>query len=255
MALLQCSKCGTDNPTDARFCQKCGNALFVVCKRCGTENAHGVKFCKSCGTELVKAKFALSEDAVKRWRRVLGGISGWSPAFTPDVKCLETWAKLSPPLDPSQEPFIFDVKITGRTIGARGKFKVFGVTIEGETIIYHNSFSGPKWAYLLATDSRLVVYIREDRYAKQVLYEQIVALNVQNDHFILVLRDGSQIDLHMYIEHPGLLGAMAVMGAPPAAKPQALSHAMSEVRDADNFIAAFSEFFMEIIEENKRRQK
>ena len=58
----------------------------------------------------------------------------------------------------------------------------------------------------------------------------------------------------MIIARPGILGALTVMGAPPEAKPHVLSLEQSKARDAESFIAAFTSFFMEIIEENKRRQ-
>ena len=150
---------------------------------------------------------------------------------------------------------MFHIKITGRMISEKGRpFKVGWVTIRGEEWMF-GGFLPPYNAYLLATDFRLVVYKPEVRKVSQVLYEEIGSLSVQNDHFILRLRDGSEADLHMYIERPGVLSAAAMLGAPPAARPYALSYEVSRVRDAQSFVALFTEFFTEIIEENKRRQR
>ncbi len=49
---MKCSNCSTDNPTDARFCQNCGQPLQPKCPACGTANTSTAKFCKQCGTPL-----------------------------------------------------------------------------------------------------------------------------------------------------------------------------------------------------------
>jgi len=53
-ATVACPKCGTANPADAKFCNKCGTNLggSIKCAECGTENPIGAKFCNSCGTKL-----------------------------------------------------------------------------------------------------------------------------------------------------------------------------------------------------------
>src|SRR5512132_2834277 len=49
---MRCSNCGTDNPTDAKFCGGCGNALAHVCPACGKANDPGMRFCTECGSVL-----------------------------------------------------------------------------------------------------------------------------------------------------------------------------------------------------------
>lgn len=48
-----CPKCGTQNPADGKFCQRCGNKLTVEnaarCSKCGAAVAAGAKFCPECG--------------------------------------------------------------------------------------------------------------------------------------------------------------------------------------------------------------
>src|SRR5919106_1174906 len=49
---MLCSNCGTENPTDAKFCGGCGTALVLACPACGTANDPGMRFCTECGTVL-----------------------------------------------------------------------------------------------------------------------------------------------------------------------------------------------------------
>ena len=48
-----CASCGTDNPTNARFCMNCGDPLAPRprhCTECGADLTAAAKFCGSCGT-------------------------------------------------------------------------------------------------------------------------------------------------------------------------------------------------------------
>ncbi len=255
MALMRCSNCGTENASDARFCQKCGNSLFTVCRRCGTENVIGVEFCKNCGTKLSEAQFALSPEAVTYWRSVLGGLEGWSPFFTSSSRELELFGKLDPPLDVNKEQFIFRKEIIPRhsMIPPHPPFSVSRVTIREQEFEVEGFFEVKK-SFLLGTDRRLLGYYPKGKKASQILYEEIVSLDVQGDHFILDLKDRGIADLHMKISQPGLLGAAAIMGAPLDAKGHIALLEKSKAERAQTFVVVFSEFFIQIIEENKRRR-
>jgi ribosomal protein L40E len=50
--MMRCSKCGRDNPSDARFCVSCGSGLAGRCPKCGTGNPEDARFCKQCGAAL-----------------------------------------------------------------------------------------------------------------------------------------------------------------------------------------------------------
>jgi membrane protease subunit (stomatin/prohibitin family) len=56
---VACGKCGTQNPTGAKFCSNCGatqqapQAASVECPSCHAQVQGGSKFCASCGTSLV----------------------------------------------------------------------------------------------------------------------------------------------------------------------------------------------------------
>ena len=46
---LTCSNCGTDNPSEAAFCMKCGHSLKTACVNCGAELPDEAAFCMRCG--------------------------------------------------------------------------------------------------------------------------------------------------------------------------------------------------------------
>jgi len=49
---MRCTKCGTDNAADARFCNQCATLLRRVCPKCAYPNAPDAKFCAQCGAAL-----------------------------------------------------------------------------------------------------------------------------------------------------------------------------------------------------------
>jgi membrane protease subunit (stomatin/prohibitin family) len=54
---ISCSKCGTANTEDSKFCSNCGGRLVpekVECGSCKTMVDKGVKFCPNCGTSMMK---------------------------------------------------------------------------------------------------------------------------------------------------------------------------------------------------------
>ena len=56
---VPCAKCGTQNPTGAKFCSNCGatqqapQAASVECPSCHAQVQAGSKFCATCGTSVV----------------------------------------------------------------------------------------------------------------------------------------------------------------------------------------------------------
>jgi ABC-type oligopeptide transport system substrate-binding subunit/class 3 adenylate cyclase/tetratricopeptide (TPR) repeat protein len=58
---MKCHNCSYDNPSDARFCQNCGQPLERVCPNCGTSNATDARFCKQCGAPLAGSSDRLGE--------------------------------------------------------------------------------------------------------------------------------------------------------------------------------------------------
>jgi len=51
---MKCPKCQHENPSDARFCNACGQKLELACPECGKTNPPGSRFCNGCGHDLSK---------------------------------------------------------------------------------------------------------------------------------------------------------------------------------------------------------
>ena len=49
---MHCAACGHANPSGARFCMSCGQALPRACPACGTEAPPGARFCMACAAPL-----------------------------------------------------------------------------------------------------------------------------------------------------------------------------------------------------------
>jgi hypothetical protein len=52
---MQCPQCQQDNPSQARFCMRCGAGLTPSCSHCGTELPVGAAFCFACGRPVMAA--------------------------------------------------------------------------------------------------------------------------------------------------------------------------------------------------------
>jgi class 3 adenylate cyclase len=50
---MKCPKCQHENPSDARFCNGCGQKLELACPECGKSNPPGSKFCNGCSHNLI----------------------------------------------------------------------------------------------------------------------------------------------------------------------------------------------------------
>ncbi len=50
-----CPACDHANPSDARFCNSCGNPLQQACVSCQQQNPRGARFCNGCGAEMLDA--------------------------------------------------------------------------------------------------------------------------------------------------------------------------------------------------------
>ena len=62
---MECPRCQTSNPADARFCMKCGAGMAVVCAKCGTELPIEAAFCFKCGQPQTEAQSGTA--AAQRW--------------------------------------------------------------------------------------------------------------------------------------------------------------------------------------------
>src|SRR5690349_20522872 len=69
---MLCSRCQHQNPSEARFCTECGQAL-PRCRNCGTPVSTAYKFCPACGVPLVMAASAGWETELAAVRPVVEG--------------------------------------------------------------------------------------------------------------------------------------------------------------------------------------
>jgi class 3 adenylate cyclase len=49
---VRCSKCGTDNAENSRFCDQCATPLSRLCAKCSFENSPQARFCSQCAASL-----------------------------------------------------------------------------------------------------------------------------------------------------------------------------------------------------------
>src|SRR6516162_9753818 len=52
---MRCGQCGTENPSDRKFCGECGAQFLLRCPQCGKENVPPFRFCGECGAALDNA--------------------------------------------------------------------------------------------------------------------------------------------------------------------------------------------------------
>src|SRR5262245_53847532 len=53
---MQCSKCGHENRSGAKFCEECSGALTRTCANCGGQLSAAAKFCPECAHPATTAK-------------------------------------------------------------------------------------------------------------------------------------------------------------------------------------------------------
>lgn len=61
-SLVNCQRCGHENPEGSKFCAQCGNQLARVCPVCSTPARPDDKFCSNCGTQLSTEESAPERD-------------------------------------------------------------------------------------------------------------------------------------------------------------------------------------------------
>src|SRR5712691_12649500 len=55
---MRCSKCDSENPAGAKFCDRCAAPLPLQCPSCGASNRATANFCIECAAALVAAPMA-----------------------------------------------------------------------------------------------------------------------------------------------------------------------------------------------------
>lgn len=85
---MACANCGTLNPSGAKFCAECGQALALSCPSCETGNPPAAKFCTECATPLGQVHEAAPSapraiDARVAERRLVSVLFADLVGFTP----------------------------------------------------------------------------------------------------------------------------------------------------------------------------
>ena len=74
---IQCSSCGSDNRSTAKFCSECGNKLERHCPNCSQTVSNTARFCDNCGTALLTSNKQPQDTAES------------TPVSTPDQEATE----------------------------------------------------------------------------------------------------------------------------------------------------------------------
>lgn len=148
---MKCQNCGTVNARDAKFCEKCGNALAteknIVCPHCGHKNKSTAKHCVECGTSLVQPeqeaekssqtpeRIATSKKKISPLIWVLGGFLGAI------LLCLAIFLfgliKLPEPPQPGTSAlpqFIVSAWTSAYTFQTTGSFSLASADISGKYV-------------------------------------------------------------------------------------------------------------------------
>jgi len=63
---MECIKCKHENPSEARFCMKCGTKFERVCPKCDIGYTKEPSFCMKCGEKLLDIEFPQISASVKK---------------------------------------------------------------------------------------------------------------------------------------------------------------------------------------------
>jgi class 3 adenylate cyclase len=59
---MRCSNCGSENPSDRKYCGECGAQFLLRCPTCGKKNVPPFRFCGECGASLADPVVARAEE-------------------------------------------------------------------------------------------------------------------------------------------------------------------------------------------------
>src|SRR6266852_3405080 len=93
---MRCSKCGSDNREERKFCASCGAPILASCPKCGASNQPGERFCGECGAALVDAAQATVAEAKPTVVSIAGERRHLSVLFCDLVGSTEIAARLDP---------------------------------------------------------------------------------------------------------------------------------------------------------------
>jgi hypothetical protein len=112
-----------------------------------------------------------------------------------------------------------------------------------------------KEGLLLATASHIIVYESRKNYAFGFPYREIMTVNINGEMTSIQFGDKSMLNLFYTYPRPGIIGAIAILGAPPEEKHFHYAIEQDRKNIADNFMGLWKYFFNEILDVNRNRRK
>src|SRR5262245_26296500 len=64
--MMQCSKCGHENRSGAKFCEECATPLTRACTNCGSQLSPTAKFCPECAHPAHQARLVSPDSYTPR---------------------------------------------------------------------------------------------------------------------------------------------------------------------------------------------
>jgi len=171
----------------------------------------------------------LSDQAINKCR-ILSNIPGWSISPTNIVS--------------NNEVRLFDAPIKNGLMAPnirikRIRYKRYNVKDGG----------------LLATASHLIVFDSRSKTTFGFPYREISTVSSAGEETYVSFRDNSNLIIETSFPKPGIIGTLAILGAPPEEKLFHYSIEQDRANTADNFLGLWGNFFNEILDENRHRQK
>ncbi len=229
---ITCLNCNHSNPTDVKFCQKCGKSLTVSCRRCGSENALSVEFCGNCGVKLSEATFGIPIDELEKWQEAFNSL-GWFEELGPRTKQILT--QLQPPLGTSEEQILF-VTYGGASNRIRD--------VRVDDVSFRRSYIGT-----IGTNWRIIFLDTDTMRFYAFPYEDLATVEkpagggmMEEINYVLRTKSGHRVGITVHLDAPGLVGLIAGFGNPITAG-QVVSHK----RRAEEVIKFLNLYFTRIV--------
>src|SRR5712692_10320771 len=185
---MRCSSCGSENSTDAAFCEQCGARLQTICPSCRTPAGPAAKFCRSCGASLSddsppKAPERASSTGVSAHAGGHGVPEGERKTVTALFADIKGSTELMRNLDPEEARALVDPALK-LMIDAAHRYDGYVVQSTGDGIfalfgapVAHEDHPQRALHAALAIQQQLRDYAQADHRLKPVLLEVRIGIN------------------------------------------------------------------------------
>jgi class 3 adenylate cyclase/tetratricopeptide (TPR) repeat protein len=129
---MKCPKCQHENPSDARFCNGCGQKLEPTCPECGKINPPGSKFCNGCGQNLSSTNAPPKDLSFDE--KIAPGREGERKYVTAMFSDLSGYTAMTEKLDPEEVKEIMS-RIFGEIAQVVTKYEGFIEKFIGDAVV------------------------------------------------------------------------------------------------------------------------